>query len=83
MTPQQEARIAEALRHVEMGFAVMSVWSTEADGTCRCQKPHADKKSRGKHPIPRDGFKAATRDPKMVTAMLSARERAELRDRVA
>jgi uncharacterized membrane protein (UPF0136 family) len=72
MTPQQEERIAEALRHVEMGFAVMSVWSTDPDGTCRCGKAHADKKSMGKHPIPPKGFLDASTDPKRVETMLSA-----------
>jgi hypothetical protein len=69
--------LAEALRHVEMGFAVVSVWSTNDDGTCKCGNPHdgtkkLDHKSIGKHPIPNNGFKSATRDIDRVTTMLSA-----------
>jgi hypothetical protein len=72
MTPQQDARIAEAIRHVEMGFAAFSVWSTTADGVCKCGKAHPDQKSIGKHPIPPNGFSAASTDPDRVRTMLSA-----------
>jgi hypothetical protein len=73
VSAQQEVRIAEAIRHVQMGFAAFSVWSTDDLGTCKCGKAHPDGQGGiGKHPVPRDGFKAASRDPKMVTAMLSA-----------
>ena len=70
MTPEQQERLNAALRHVEMGFAVMSVWGTFPSGTCKCAKGK-DCTSPGKHPIPRDGFKAASRDAKQVTTMLS------------
>jgi hypothetical protein len=73
MTPQQEQRIAEALRHVEMGFAVVSVWSTTPEGVCKCGKDHTGReKAIGKHPIPASGFLAASTDPKTVQTMLSA-----------
>lgn len=70
--------LAEAIRHVEMGFAVVSVWSTHDDGTCKCGDPHDGtkkklaRKSIGKHPIPINGFTSATRDIDRVTTMLSA-----------
>jgi len=64
-------RLVEALRHVEMGFGAFSVWSTTPEGVCRCPKGR-ECTSAGKHPIPRDGFNAMSRDPKVVTTMLSA-----------
>ena len=64
-------RITAAIAHVEQGFGAFSVWSTLADGTCKCPKGPICL-SPGKHPIPRDGFKAASTDPERVRAMLSA-----------
>jgi Bifunctional DNA primase/polymerase, N-terminal/Protein of unknown function (DUF3987) len=64
-------RLNEALRHVGMGFGAFSVWSTDPNGVCKCVKG-ADCVSPGKHPIPRDGFQAASTDPDMVRAMMSA-----------
>jgi hypothetical protein len=59
-----------ALAHVEAGFAAFSVWSTLDDGTCRCPKT-AECASPGKHPLPTNGFKAATTDPERLRAMMS------------
>jgi hypothetical protein len=67
-TPQE--RLEAALAHVEAGFAAFSVWSTLDDGTCRCPKT-ADCASPGKHPLPTNGFKAATTDPERLRAMMS------------
>ena len=64
-------RISEAIRHVAMGFGAFSVWSTTPDGTCKCPKGR-DCTSAGKHPIPRDGFNAMSRDPRVVETMLAA-----------
>jgi hypothetical protein len=72
VTPEQEARLAEALRHVEMGFRVFSVWPTDPDGTCRCPNGANCVDSPGKHPIPPNGFHAGSRDHGRVRAMLSA-----------
>ena len=77
VSPQQQERIAEALRHVEMGFAVVSVWSTTPEGVCKCGNPHDGtkklaQKSIGKHPIPQNGFSDASTDPVKVRAMMSA-----------
>lgn len=64
-------RIEAALRHVSQGFGAFSVWSTLSDGTCKCVKGPACT-SPGKHPIPRDGFLAASTDPETVRIMLGA-----------
>jgi len=69
--PTVEDRIRAALWFAERGFGVFSVWSTDADGTCRCPAKGACENP-GKHPVPRDGFKAATTDPARIRAMLSA-----------
>lgn len=64
-------RIEAALAHLNQGFAAFSVWSTTPDGVCKC--PKGDKcPSSGKHPIPVNGFKAATTDPQTLLTMLSA-----------
>jgi len=70
---QQDARIAEAVRHVEMGFAAFPCWSTTPDGVCRCGKPHQgdDARNIGKHPSSQHGFKDATTDPAKIRAMMS------------
>ena len=68
--PSVEDRIRAALWFAERGFGVFSVWSTDPDGTCRCGKKDCDQP--GKHPVPQNGFKAATTDPAKIRAMLSA-----------
>ena len=69
--PTVNTRISEALKHLDQGFSAFSVWTTHPDGMCRCPLG-ADCTSSGKHPIPKDGFLAASRDPAVVTTMLSA-----------
>ena len=68
--PTAEDRIRAALWFAERGFAGFSVWSTDDDGTCRCRLGRACDQP-GKHPIPPDGFKAATTDPARIRTMLS------------
>ena len=50
--PSAEARIRAATWFADQGFGVFSVWSANADGTCRCPKGAACS-SAGKHPIGR------------------------------
>jgi hypothetical protein len=69
--PSVEDRIRAALWFAERGFGVFSVWSTDADGTCRCRLRETCDQP-GKHPIPPTGFKAATTDPAKIRTMLSA-----------
>jgi hypothetical protein len=68
--PSAEDRIRAALWFADRGFGVFSVWSTDPDGTCRCGKRDCDQP--GKHPVPQNGFKAATTDPAKIRTMLSA-----------
>lgn len=69
--PTPDDRIRAALWFAERGFGVFSVWSTTANGTCRCSlKGRCE--SPGKHPIPQTGFKAATTEPDLIRTMLSA-----------
>ena len=60
--PTAEDRIRAATWFADRGFGVFSVWSADADGTCRCPK-RAACGSAGKHPIGRQGFLENTRDP--------------------
>lgn len=69
--PTAEARIRAAHWFAEHGFGVFTVWSTEADGTCRCPKGAACENA-GKHPIGRQGFHENTRDPERIRTLLSA-----------
>lgn len=69
--PSNDDRIRAALWFAERGFGIFSVWSTDPDGTCRCKARGACDQP-GKHPIPTDGFKAATTDPARIRTMLSA-----------
>jgi hypothetical protein len=71
VSPQQEERLAEALRHVEMGFWAFPVWSTDADGVCKCPKGRSCG-SPGKHPVTQRGFHDATQDPKRLRTLMSA-----------
>lgn len=71
--PSAEDRIRAALWFAERGFGVFSVWSTTADGMCRCPLgPRCDPKSRGKHPVTRNGFLDATTEPARIRTFLSA-----------
>jgi hypothetical protein len=69
--PTAADRIRAALWFAERGFGVFSVWSADADGTCRCAKGAACG-SPGKHPIGRQGFLEHTRDPERIRTLLSA-----------
>lgn len=67
--PTPDDRIRAALWFAERGFGVFSVWSTRANGVCRCRDGAACE-SPGKHPIPVNGLDAATTDPARIRAML-------------
>ena len=71
MRPSSEDRIRAALWFAERGFGVFSVWSTRIDGSCHCPLGAACDNA-GKHPITRNGFKDATRDPERIRTLLSA-----------
>jgi hypothetical protein len=64
-------RLNAALDHLKLGFSAFSVWSTTQEGTCKCPKG-VNCTSPGKHPIPTNGFLAATADPVTLTTMMSA-----------
>ncbi|MES2210085.1 MAG: bifunctional DNA primase/polymerase [Chloroflexota bacterium] len=69
--PSAEARIKAATWFADQGFGVFSVWSANADGSCRCPKGAACA-SAGKHPIGRQGFLEHTRDHDRIRTLLSA-----------
>ena len=69
--PVVEDRISAATWFADRGFGVFSVWSADADGTCRCAKGAACG-SAGKHPIGRQGFLEHTRDHNRIRTLLSA-----------
>ncbi len=69
--PSSEDRIRAALWFAEHGFGIFSVWSTTADGVCRCPK-RRDCENAGKHPIGHQGFLENTRDPDRIRTLLSA-----------
>jgi hypothetical protein len=69
--PTVEERIRAATWFAAHGFGVFSVWSTDADGTCRCPKGRACDNA-GKHPIGRQGFLGHTSDPGRIRILLSA-----------
>lgn len=69
--PSAEARIRAATWFADQGFGVFSVWSANAEGTCRCPKGAACG-SAGKHPIGRQGFHEHTSDPERIRILLSA-----------
>lgn len=69
--PTPDDRIRAALWFAERGFGVFSVWSTRADGVCRCPKGRQCDNA-GKHPVTIHGFKEATTDPVRIRTFLSA-----------
>ncbi len=69
--PTAEDRIRAASWFADRGFGVFSVWSADADGTCRCPKGRACDNA-GKHPIGRQGFHEHTRDHDRIRTLLSA-----------
>lgn len=69
--PSAADRIHAATWFAGRGFGVFSVWSPDANGTCRCPRGPACA-SPGKHPIGRQGFQEHTRDPDRIRTLLSA-----------
>ena len=69
--PPAEARIKAATWFADQGFGVFSVWSANADGTCRCPRGAACDNP-GKHPIGKQGFHDCTRDAARIRTLLSA-----------
>jgi hypothetical protein len=69
--PTRSVRIRAALWFAEQGFGVFSVWSANADGSCRCPKGAACDNA-GKHPTTAHGFQDATRDSNRIRTFLSA-----------
>jgi hypothetical protein len=73
MSAPRDTILQAADWYVDHGFRAFSVWGTDDDGHCRCGRNGTDPQHKpGKHPIPPDGFKAATADPDRVRTMLSA-----------
>jgi hypothetical protein len=71
---RQNDLVAQAIRHVEMGFAVFAVWGTDANGRCTCPAVGGSC-TPGKHPVPENGFKSASRDPREIRDLLEGAER--------
>jgi hypothetical protein len=65
-------RLARALSLAELGFDVLSVWSTTPEGTCRCVKGKDCDRKPGKHPTAPDGKWHETHDPERIRTLLSA-----------
>lgn len=57
-------RKVDALSYAERGWRVFPVHGIDADGHCTCGK--ADCSDVGKHPVPKNGLKAATADAKQI-----------------
>ena len=59
-----------ALSYAAKGWAILPVWSVDADGNCRCGRPTSEKGHKpGKHPQSRlvpHGHKDATTDPEII-----------------
>lgn len=72
-TPSES--LSAALEYAERGFAVFPCF-TVREGRCSCG--HASCGSPGKHPIPRNGLKAATKRRDEVRAMFSAHASANI-----
>lgn len=69
----EERALANAQAFAGAGFGVFSVWGIDAaTKACRCPRGAKCEPSPGKHPIPVNGFHAATTDPDRVAKMLSA-----------
>jgi len=68
--PSNDDRIRAALWFADHGFGIFSVWSTKADGACRCPNGAACENA-GKHPLTLHGFRDATTDHDRIRAMLS------------
>ena len=61
MTSKPNGFVDFALRYAELGWRVMSVWSVDANGECRCPKKQKCSTA-GKHPRQSKGVKDATTD---------------------
>lgn len=64
--------VSEAIRHVNLGFAVLAVWPTTADGVCMCPKGRDCQSKPGKHPATLNGLHDASTDEANVRTMLAA-----------
>ncbi|MGO9179316.1 MAG: DUF3987 domain-containing protein [Candidatus Limnocylindrales bacterium] len=71
MTATDSPRIKAAIWYARQQFGVFPVWSPNEDGSCRCPAGKACRQP-GKHPIPPNGFKAATRDAATIRTFLAA-----------
>ena len=71
MTANESPRVKAAIWYAKRQFAVFPVWSPNLDGSCRCPAGAACGQS-GKHPIPSNGFKAATLDEAKIRAFVAA-----------
>ena len=58
------ANLQAALRYAEQGYYVFPCHNVTPTGRCSCRK--SDCRSIGKHPIPKNGAKDATRDPELI-----------------
>lgn len=64
-------RVKAALWYARQQFGVFPVWGPNEDGSCRCPAGPACGQP-GKHPIPVNGFKAATGDEATIRTFLAA-----------
>jgi len=64
MILSRKEALKAALAYAEKGFAVFPVHGIALEGQCTCGKAECDHP--GKHPVPSNGFKAATRDPAKI-----------------
>ena len=74
MTTRSDApdssRMETAIWYAQHQFGVFPVWSPNSDGSCRCPAGAACGQA-GKHPIPPNGFKAATGDEVKIRTFLA------------
>jgi len=71
MTSIDSPRVETAIWYAQQKFGVFPVWSPNPDGSCHCPAGAACGQS-GKHPIPSNGFKAATFDEAKIRTFLAA-----------
>ena len=67
----ESPRVKTAIWYAGQQFGVFPVWSPNPNGSCRCPAGPACRQS-GKHPIPVNGFKAATLDEAKIRTFLAA-----------